>query len=152
MTTTRSIPCWTTSVFCSVVTDLVLIYESVTSSASAVCWLALHSWTPPLLTSELRLNRSSLHGSLYSVSVTMENVCCLSVVMETRLVLNWSVATCVNSVSIRCCGNVLTKPLPNNGRLLLLYSGFQASCHNITNHCSLRVSVAVSDSCCYGFR
>jgi hypothetical protein len=29
--------------FC--VTDLDLIYESVTSSASVVYWLALHSWT-----------------------------------------------------------------------------------------------------------
>jgi hypothetical protein len=42
---TRSIPYWTTSVFCSTVTNLVLIYESVTSSASVVHWLTLHSWT-----------------------------------------------------------------------------------------------------------
>jgi hypothetical protein len=42
---TRSIPYWTTSVFSSTVTDLVLIYESVTPSASAVRWLTLHSWT-----------------------------------------------------------------------------------------------------------
>jgi hypothetical protein len=41
---TRSIPCWTTGVFSSAVTDLVLIYESVTSSASVVRWLTLHSW------------------------------------------------------------------------------------------------------------
>jgi hypothetical protein len=41
----RSIPYWTTSVFSSPVTDLVLIYESVTSSASIVRWLRLHSWT-----------------------------------------------------------------------------------------------------------
>jgi hypothetical protein len=40
---TRSIPYWTTSVFSSAVTDLVLSYESVTSSASAVCWFTLHS-------------------------------------------------------------------------------------------------------------
>jgi hypothetical protein len=33
---TRSIPYWTTSVFSSAVTDLVLIYESVTSSASVI--------------------------------------------------------------------------------------------------------------------
>jgi hypothetical protein len=43
---TRSIPYWTTSVFPPTVTDLVLIYESVTPSASVVLWLALHSWTP----------------------------------------------------------------------------------------------------------
>jgi hypothetical protein len=42
---TRSIPYWTTSVFPSTVTDLVLIYGSVTSSASVVRWLALHSCT-----------------------------------------------------------------------------------------------------------
>jgi hypothetical protein len=42
---TRSIPSWTTSVFSSTVTDLVLIYESVTSSASFDRWLKIHSWT-----------------------------------------------------------------------------------------------------------
>jgi hypothetical protein len=40
---TRSIPYWTTSVFSSAVTDLILIYKSVTSSASVVRWLTLHS-------------------------------------------------------------------------------------------------------------
>jgi hypothetical protein len=50
MTKTRSIPYWTTSVFSSTVTDLVLIYESVTSSASVVRWLTLH--TPEHSTSE----------------------------------------------------------------------------------------------------
>jgi hypothetical protein len=39
---TRSVPYWTTSVFTSTVTDLVLIYESVTL-ASDVRWLTLHS-------------------------------------------------------------------------------------------------------------
>jgi hypothetical protein len=45
---TRSIPYRTTSVFSSTVTDLVPIYESVTSSASSasvIRWLALHNWT-----------------------------------------------------------------------------------------------------------
>jgi hypothetical protein len=58
MSQPRSIPYWTTSVFSSAVTDLVLIYESVTSSASVVRWLALHSWTLNSLTNELRLNES----------------------------------------------------------------------------------------------
>jgi hypothetical protein len=40
---TRSIPYWTRSVFSYTLTDLVLIYESVTSSASVVRWLTLHS-------------------------------------------------------------------------------------------------------------
>jgi hypothetical protein len=47
---TRSIPYWTASVFSFAVTDLVLIYESVTSSASIVRWLTLHSWTLNSLT------------------------------------------------------------------------------------------------------
>jgi hypothetical protein len=33
---TRFIPYWTTSVFSSTVTDLVLIYESITSTATAL--------------------------------------------------------------------------------------------------------------------
>jgi hypothetical protein len=40
---TRSNPYWATSVFSSTVTDLVLIYESVTSAASVVRWLTFHS-------------------------------------------------------------------------------------------------------------
>jgi hypothetical protein len=42
---TRSIPYWTMSVFSSAVPDLVLIYESVTSSASLVGSLRPQSWT-----------------------------------------------------------------------------------------------------------
>jgi hypothetical protein len=45
LSTTRSIPYWTTSVFSSTVTDLVVNYESVTSSAWVVLWLTLHNWT-----------------------------------------------------------------------------------------------------------
>jgi hypothetical protein len=53
---THSIPYWTTSVLSSTVTDLVLIYESVTSLASGVRWLTLHSWTlNPLANAELLL-------------------------------------------------------------------------------------------------
>jgi hypothetical protein len=42
---TRSIPYWTISVCSYTVADLVPIYESVTSSASVVCWVMLRSWT-----------------------------------------------------------------------------------------------------------
>jgi hypothetical protein len=42
---TRSFPSWTASVFSSTVTDLVLVHESVTSSASVVRCLTLHSGT-----------------------------------------------------------------------------------------------------------
>jgi hypothetical protein len=49
----------------------------------------------------------------------MGNVCCLSVVTETRLVLNWSESTfetaCVKSACIRYRGNVLSNLLPSNG-------------------------------------
>jgi hypothetical protein len=41
---TRSIPYWTTSVFSSTMTDLILVYESVNSSASVARWLTLRSW------------------------------------------------------------------------------------------------------------
>jgi hypothetical protein len=60
---TRSSPYWTTSVFSAAVTDLVLIYESVTSLVSVVRWLTLYSWTLNLWI-HLRMNRSSLNGSL----------------------------------------------------------------------------------------
>jgi hypothetical protein len=42
VTKTRFIPYWTTSVFSSTVTDLVLIYGSVISSVSVARWLTLH--------------------------------------------------------------------------------------------------------------
>jgi hypothetical protein len=51
------------------------------------------------------MNRSSVHGSLYSLARIHGNVSCLAVVME----------------------NVLTAPLPMNGLpLVSCYSGFQA--------------------------
>jgi hypothetical protein len=50
------------------VTDLVLIYESVTST-SADRWLTPHSSTLRSLTTDLRLTRSSLCGFLYGLSV-----------------------------------------------------------------------------------
>jgi hypothetical protein len=68
----------------STVIDLVLIYGSVTPSPSTVGWLTLQSWTLNF-SILLRMNRSSLHGSLYSLFVTMENICCLAVVTGTCL-------------------------------------------------------------------
>jgi hypothetical protein len=69
-------------VFSSPVTDLVLIYEPLIFPASVARWLTLHNW-PLNFWIVLKLNDASLHGSLYSLAVTMENVCCLSVVTET---------------------------------------------------------------------
>jgi hypothetical protein len=53
-----SIPHWTTSIFSSTVTDLVLIYKSVTFSASVVHWLTLHSWTLNYWTLSSLMNES----------------------------------------------------------------------------------------------
>jgi hypothetical protein len=44
------------NVFSFTVTDLVLIYESVTSSSSVVRLLTLHNWTLNSLTTDLRLS------------------------------------------------------------------------------------------------
>jgi hypothetical protein len=78
MTETRSIPYCTMSVFPSTVTDLVLIYESVTSSASVVRWLALYRRTFNFWIL-LRVTRSSMHGfcaypwKMFADSVQMES-------------------------------------------------------------------------------
>jgi hypothetical protein len=64
---TRCIPFWTKSVFCSPVTDLVLIYESVTSSASVVRWLALNSWTLLRLNDWTLVNWNELNWTLSSL-------------------------------------------------------------------------------------
>jgi hypothetical protein len=67
-TKTRSTPYWTTSVFPSAVTDLVLIYESVTSAASVIQWLTLHSWILDYWTEFwilLRMNEWILGSRLY---------------------------------------------------------------------------------------
>jgi hypothetical protein len=83
----------------------------------------------PWTTAVLRMNRSSLHGSLYSLSVTVENVCCLAVVTGTCL------ANHCLSMDFRVCSllreRVFGEQLASN-RLppWLHYSGFQASCYN----------------------
>jgi hypothetical protein len=100
-------------VFSLLVTGLVLIHGSVTSSASVVRWLTHHSWTLNfwiLCTTQLRLNRSSVHGSLYSLARIHANLCWIFVDMRTRF----------------------SESLASNGLSLWLhYSSFQASCHNI---------------------
>jgi hypothetical protein len=94
---TGSITSWTTNVFSSIVTDLVLIYETATSSVSVVRWLTLHSWilnhdcnltdfsfTTEWLTNQLRVllylgaNRTentTFSSSRYSVFIH----CCINV-------------------------------------------------------------------------
>jgi hypothetical protein len=82
--------------FC--VTDLVLIHEPVTSSASVVRWLALHSWTLDFsrMKALLQLNRFSLQCSLYRLPAAMENVCCHGNVLTETLASNGIVRCCVN--------------------------------------------------------
>jgi hypothetical protein len=63
---------------------------------------------------------------IYILPVTVENVCCLTVVTVTRLVLNWSVgstfvAMCVNSTSIRYRGYVFTEPLAQQRTIPLFF-------------------------------
>jgi hypothetical protein len=73
---TFSIPSWTTRVFSSTVTDLVLIYESVTSSASVVRWLTLHSWTLSSLKNESSFTADDLWMNQYDcLELTNEFSC-----------------------------------------------------------------------------
>jgi hypothetical protein len=57
---THSTPYWTTSVFSSIVIDLVLIYELVTSSVSVVCWFEHSITTAIWLTSLLQMTYKSI--------------------------------------------------------------------------------------------
>lgn len=109
---TCSIPSWTMSNFSSTVTDLGLIYKSVTSLAYFVRWLAFHSWT---------LNHDCNLTDLSSTNdCRLSQICVLLYLGE-----NWLHDTTSNSssvtVSISCRRNVLTKPLSSNG-LFYVYS------------------------------
>jgi hypothetical protein len=78
---TRAIPYWTTRVFFSAVTDLVPIYESVTSLASVVHWLTLHSWKIHYWTAFwilLRMNwsrRRFLQGEIFPLHFGLVDPC-----------------------------------------------------------------------------
>jgi hypothetical protein len=99
---TRSILYWIISVFSSTVTDLVMIYESVTSTATVLRMTAME------FTNELSFTTSG--------EPTMSQ--CLTVPL---LFCHFTAAeTCVS------------EPMDSNGLPLWLhYSGFQASCHSI---------------------
>jgi hypothetical protein len=121
---TRSVPYWTTSVFSSTVTDLGLIYESVTSSASVPRWLTLHSWTLNLWTRSSLTNESEWIHELtlfYNSGRTDERS------PSRTVLLLWfvsSVATKRVSISgqrfgfyqrIRCYERTFSEQLPSNG-------------------------------------
>jgi hypothetical protein len=105
---TRSNSYWTTSVFTSAVTDLVLIYETVTPSASVVRWLTLHSWT---LNFWILLRM--YHWIPYEWRLRMPSLSQLGMNRRETTTSNISCTT----ASIRCSGNVLTEPLPSNGHI-----------------------------------
>jgi hypothetical protein len=120
------------SVFSSTVTDLVLIYESVTSSASIVHMLTFHSWT---------LNPTQLLSCLLN-SVPTESINYVSSLYNFRT--NQIVIIISNSsrycVLIRCCGNVSSDPLLSNGCPSTVDSVTSGMC--LLNHClAMNVSV-----------
>jgi hypothetical protein len=101
-------------------------------------WRRKSDWISSWSSFLLRLPRSSLHGSLYRLPVSMENVCCHGNVLTEPL---------ASSELVRCCGNVCLassglplcyllrervsgKPLASSGLPLWPRSfGFQASYH-----------------------
>jgi hypothetical protein len=129
----RSISYWTTSVF-STVTGLVLIYESVTSSAASVRWLTLHNWT---LNSTTELSYEFWMSNVESLA----NECVVTwptyitsgrteykSPLQTVPLLLCAYPLLRKSVSIlwlrsdfhkpiHCCGNVSTESLSSSGHL-----------------------------------
>jgi hypothetical protein len=110
--------------FC--VTDLVLIYESVTSLASVIRWLALHSWTFNFHTAaELRLSWNELTSRRTECKSPrlkfLSNSVCIryhgNVLPNRCPALDYSAT---NSYS----GNMLPELLPTNGHIR----------HNIISH------------------
>jgi hypothetical protein len=84
---------------------LVLIYESVTSSASVIIWLTLHKWTLNSLMNEL-LDDSSTTESINYASFYTSRQTDEKLLPPTVLVL-----VCF----IRSHGNMFSEPLSSNG-------------------------------------
>jgi hypothetical protein len=93
------------------VTDLVMIYESVTFSASVICWLTLHSWTLNSLTNDW------LRNELVDDSSTTESINYLSSFYKSGRTDERPLPPTVRALVcfIRCHKNVLTEPLSSNG-------------------------------------
>jgi hypothetical protein len=111
----------------SAVTDMVLIYESVTSLASVVRWLTLHSWTlnPTQLLKFwilLQLNYYSQINYMHSLYNFGTN--------KIETTISNSSRYCV---LILFCGNVSSDPLPSNGCTSTVDSVTSGTC--VTNRC-----------------
>jgi hypothetical protein len=115
---TRSISSWTTTVFSSVVTYLVLIYESVTSSVSTVRWLTLHNWTLNFLT-----NESSRLTTPLQINFSFTNELPFTSAFEPKS------NTVLNSSTVVFCIFVATGICLPNRCLAMEYFGFQAFWH-----------------------
>jgi hypothetical protein len=125
-----SISSWTTSIYFSTVTDLVLIYESVTSSVFVVHRLTPHSWTlslncsltdsrmnwlttqvwmtqsttcPPFITLDERMREHHLQQFMYLSIYRHGNVCQFCIIQGV--------------VSDTCLANCVSEPLLSNGLL-----------------------------------
>jgi hypothetical protein len=131
---TRSILYWTTSVYSSTVTDLVLIYESVTSSAFVVCWLTLHRWTLNFSRILLWLNHwtplrmpndwiswtelTSKRTEYKSPCLTVPLLFSLSMFIHFRgNVLTEPLLSNALFRDIHCSGKMLTEQFPSNGHI-----------------------------------
>jgi hypothetical protein len=113
------VPYWTTSVFSSTVADLVLIYESVNSSASVVRWLTLHNWTLNYWIScnscQLRLFYNFGANRIYKLLshhvLAVPLLFCFSLFNSCRRNRYPAMGF---SAAIYCCRNLLTEPFPSN--------------------------------------
>jgi hypothetical protein len=110
----------------SIVTDLVLIFESVTCSASGVRWLTLHSWVPDFwillrltqdgfsFTNESRISYIPFYNSVRTEDRTLPLI--------VHAILRMSIPRQRPVVMDMRLANSVSEPLPING--LFQLSGF----------------------------
>jgi hypothetical protein len=122
------------SSLCSTATDLVLIYESVTSSVSVVRWLTLHSWT---LNPTQLLNFWTLSGRNH---YWINYVSFLYNFGANRIEITISNSSCY-CVLIRSCENVSSDPLPSNGSACTVDSVTWGTC---LPNCCLAMIICVT--------
>jgi hypothetical protein len=103
---TRSIPSWTKNVFYSIVTELVIIYESVTSSTNDGCFL----------TSLLWINHDWLLKPFLTKSITCLPVINPGLTEYRTLPSTVHVIPCLSVIAETCPNSVATYPLPRETR------------------------------------